>query len=157
MGRAHPWKRQATASEGKKMNQLMTNPNQNQNQNRIGRLIEALENGALVEPVRAKARAVGKNLTSSRALKRHLKYIVPEMRLVLIKESGIKPKAITSAEDLDKFIEPLKHYSEENGFPENRCERMTQLCQHHPCLDSPLTMYLRRRRACIAAFLRCRP
>ncbi|MBS1992693.1 MAG: hypothetical protein JSS83_19375 [Cyanobacteria bacterium SZAS LIN-3] len=36
------------------------------------------------------------------------------MRLALIKESGIKPRAITSAADLDKFIEPLKHYSEEH-------------------------------------------
>ena len=44
----------------------------------------------------------------------HRKYIVPEMRLALIKEPGLKPKAITSAEDLDKFIEPLKFYSEEH-------------------------------------------
>lgn len=51
---------------------------------------------------------------TSRALKKHLKYIVPEMRLALIKEPGITPQAITSAEDLDRFVEPLKHYSEEH-------------------------------------------
>jgi len=92
------------------MNQTMTKPG------RISQLIEAVEHLAVVEPIqaKAKAKAVGKSKISSRALKKHLKYIVPEMRLALIKEPGLKPKAITSAEDLDRFIEPLKFYSEEN-------------------------------------------
>lgn len=69
------------------------------------------------EETRAADKAVKKSrssLLNSRALKRHLKYIVPEMRLALIKESGLKPQAITSADDLDRFIEPLKHYAEEH-------------------------------------------
>ena len=90
------------------MNQTMTKPG------RISQLIEAVEHLAVIEPiqVKAKAKAVGKSKISSRALKKHLKYIVPEMRLALIKEPGLKPKAITSAEDLDRFIEPLKFYSD---------------------------------------------
>jgi len=51
---------------------------------------------------------------NSRTLKRHLKYIVPEMRLALIKEPGVTPKVINGPEDLDRFVEPLKHYSEEH-------------------------------------------
>lgn len=90
------------------MNQVITN------QNKVSRLIEAVESAAAIEPVKASVRPKSKGLASSRALKRHLRYIVPEMRLALIKEPGIKPKAITSAEDLDKFIEPLKFYSEEH-------------------------------------------
>jgi len=50
---------------------------------------------------------------NSRTLKKHLKYIVPEMRLALIKEPGVKPQAIIGPEDLERFVEPLKHYSEE--------------------------------------------
>jgi len=88
------------------MNQTTTKPG------RISQLIEAVENLAEVQPTQAKAKAVGKSKIGSRALKKHLKYIVPEMRLALIKEPGLKPKAITSAEDLDKFIEPLKFYSD---------------------------------------------
>jgi DNA repair protein RadC len=88
------------------MNQTITKPG------RISQLIEAVENLAVVQPIQVKAKTGGKSRISSRALKRHLKYIVPEMRLALIKEPGLKPKAITSAEDLDKFIEPLKFYSE---------------------------------------------
>jgi DNA repair protein RadC len=83
-------------------------------QNRISQLIEVVESAAVIEHIPPRAKADGKSLTSSRALKRHLKYIVPEMRLALIKESGMKPKAITSAEDLDKFIEPLKYYDTEH-------------------------------------------
>ena len=55
-----------------------------------------------------------KKSMNSRDLKQHLKYIVPEMRLALIKESGIKPQFVTSPDDLEKFVEPLKHYSEEH-------------------------------------------
>jgi DNA repair protein RadC len=51
---------------------------------------------------------------NSRTLKKHLKYIVPEMRLVLIKEPGRKPQAVLCPDDLEGFVEPLKHYSEEH-------------------------------------------
>lgn len=51
---------------------------------------------------------------NSRTLKKHLKYIVPEMRLALIKEPGGKPLPIGCPEDLEKFVAPLKMYSEEH-------------------------------------------
>ncbi len=51
---------------------------------------------------------------NSRILKKHLKYIVPQMRLALIKEPGGKPLPIGCPDDLERFVEPLKHYSEEH-------------------------------------------
>jgi len=50
---------------------------------------------------------------NTRTLKKHLKYIVPEMRLAMIKEPGPNPLPIGSPDDLEKFVEPLKHYAEE--------------------------------------------
>ena len=50
----------------------------------------------------------------SKTLIKHLKYIVPEVRLALIKEPGVKPQAIAAMEDLEKFVEPLKHYDTEH-------------------------------------------
>jgi DNA repair protein RadC len=51
---------------------------------------------------------------NTRSLKRHLKYIVPQMRLALIKEPGAAPVPITCPDDIEKFVEPLKIYSEEH-------------------------------------------
>ncbi len=51
---------------------------------------------------------------NTRKLKKHLKYIVPEIRLALIKEPGGKPLPIGSPEDLEKFVEPLRHYDSEH-------------------------------------------
>ncbi len=51
---------------------------------------------------------------NSRTLKKQLKYIVPEIRLALIKEPGGKPVSVGCPEDLEKFIEPLKILSEEH-------------------------------------------
>jgi len=50
---------------------------------------------------------------NSKNLKKHLKYIVPEMRLALIKEPGANPLPVNCPDDLAKFVEPLRHYSEE--------------------------------------------
>lgn len=50
---------------------------------------------------------------NSRTLKKLLKYIVPEMRLALIKEPGGNPLPINCPDDIEKFVEPLRHYSEE--------------------------------------------
>lgn len=55
-----------------------------------------------------------KKSMNSRSLKQHLKYLVPEIRLALIKEPAKAPPAILGPEDIDLFIEPLKHYPEEN-------------------------------------------
>lgn len=51
---------------------------------------------------------------NTRTLKKHLRYIVPQIRLVMIKEPGPDPCPIYTPDDLDKFVEPLKHYSEEH-------------------------------------------
>ncbi|TXI89710.1 MAG: DNA repair protein RadC [Burkholderiaceae bacterium] len=51
---------------------------------------------------------------NKRALKNHLKYIVPEYKLALIKESGIEPKVIRTPDDVERVLEPLKHYAEEH-------------------------------------------
>lgn len=51
---------------------------------------------------------------NSRTLKKHLKYIVPEIRLALIKEPGGKPQEIRCPDDIERFVEPLKFYAEEN-------------------------------------------
>jgi DNA repair protein RadC len=54
------------------------------------------------------------NSRYGRHLKKHLKYIVPQIRLALIKEPGPEPIPIFSPESLERFVEPLKHYSEEH-------------------------------------------
>jgi DNA repair protein RadC len=51
---------------------------------------------------------------NSRTLKKHLRYMIPQMRLALIKEAGMKPHKICNPNDVEQFIEPLKHYSEEH-------------------------------------------
>ena len=55
-----------------------------------------------------------KTTMNSRSLKKHLKYIVPEMRLALIKEPGVKPQAVMTPDDLERFVEPLKYYDTEH-------------------------------------------
>lgn len=50
----------------------------------------------------------------ARPLKKHLKYLIPQYRLVLVKEPGAAPKTIACAQDIEQFIEPLKHYAEEH-------------------------------------------
>lgn len=50
---------------------------------------------------------------SSRMIKNHMKYIVPQMKLALIREPGPEPIAITSADSIGQFVEPLRHSSEE--------------------------------------------
>jgi len=51
---------------------------------------------------------------NTKNLKKHLRYIVPQMRLALIKEPGVKPQLINRPADLERFVEPLKMYSEEH-------------------------------------------
>ncbi len=56
----------------------------------------------------------GKAKREARPLRKHLKYLIPQYRLVLVKEPGVTPKNITSPDDIEQFIEPLKHYAEEH-------------------------------------------
>jgi DNA repair protein RadC len=61
---------------------------------------------------KAQSKAKSKKV-SSRMIKNHMKYIVPQMKLVLIRESGPEPIVITSADSIGQFVEPLRHSSEE--------------------------------------------
>ena len=54
-----------------------------------------------------------RKLTKS-VLKKHLQYIVPEIKLALIKEPGVKPFAIHEPMSLKRLVEPMKFYSEEH-------------------------------------------
>ncbi len=51
---------------------------------------------------------------NSRKLKSHLKYLVPEIRLALIKETNTKPHAVLSPDNLAPLVEPLKYYADEH-------------------------------------------
>jgi DNA repair protein RadC len=55
-----------------------------------------------------------KTTMNSRNLKNHFRYLVPQIRLALIKEPGVEPQLLTGPADLEKFVEPLKTYSEEH-------------------------------------------
>jgi DNA repair protein RadC len=59
------------------------------------------------------SRAKGKE-RGTRALRRHFKYIVPQYRLILVKEPGIKPTKIEDPISFHHFVQPLAHYSEEH-------------------------------------------
>ncbi|PZM78715.1 MAG: hypothetical protein DKT66_23580 [Candidatus Melainabacteria bacterium] len=41
-------------------------------------------------------------------------YIVPQYRLILVKEPGIKPTHISDPISFHHFVQPLAHYSEEH-------------------------------------------
>lgn len=51
---------------------------------------------------------------NTKTLNQHLKYIVPQMRLALIKEPGAQPVSIGCPDDIERFVEPMKLYSEEH-------------------------------------------
>ncbi|MBX9693621.1 MAG: hypothetical protein K2Z81_14630 [Cyanobacteria bacterium] len=51
---------------------------------------------------------------NSRTLKKQLKYIVPEIRLALIREPGGQSVPIGCPDDLEQFVAPLKILSEEH-------------------------------------------
>ncbi|MBX9772200.1 MAG: hypothetical protein K2X29_12560 [Candidatus Obscuribacterales bacterium] len=47
------------------------------------------------------------------ALKKHLRYQIPQIKLALIRENDVEPKKIFSPNDIAIFVEPLKLASEE--------------------------------------------
>lgn len=50
---------------------------------------------------------------SKQFVKRHLKYPVPQFKLALLREKECKTFGMFSPSDVEKFVEPLKHCSEE--------------------------------------------
>ena len=67
---------------------------------------------------------------NTKTLEKHLKYIVPEMRLALIRETSVKPQMIRHPADVEKFIEPLRHYSEEH-FVSFHLDAKNQVIGYH--------------------------
>jgi DNA repair protein RadC len=60
------------------------------------------------------AKTKARKRKTTRPLKKHFQYIIPQYRLILVKEPGIKPTQITDAIAFQHFIQPLTLYSEEH-------------------------------------------
>lgn len=52
--------------------------------------------------------------TRAKELRKHLEYIVPQIRLVMLKEPGVKAKCITMPGEVERFVEPLKFHDVEH-------------------------------------------
>jgi DNA repair protein RadC len=51
---------------------------------------------------------------NTRALKKHLKYKIPQIKLAILREPTSQPlPAICTPDDLEQYLEPMKHLSEE--------------------------------------------
>lgn len=50
---------------------------------------------------------------NKRAIKKHLSYMIPKLKLVLIREGDSEPVPIVTPDDLEPFVRPLQHASEE--------------------------------------------
>ena len=61
-----------------------------------------------------KERKERKEKLTKSVLKKHLKYIVPEIKLALIKEPGVKLHSIHGPQEIERLIEPMKFYPEEH-------------------------------------------
>jgi len=51
---------------------------------------------------------------NTRALKKHMKYRIPQLKLALIREPNSKTIPVVTPEDVEYFAEPLKHMPEEH-------------------------------------------
>jgi DNA repair protein RadC len=52
---------------------------------------------------------------NTRTLKKHLKYKIPQIKLAILRESTSEPlPAISTPDDFEEYLEPLKHMSEEH-------------------------------------------
>jgi DNA repair protein RadC len=52
---------------------------------------------------------------NTRTLKKHLKYKIPQIKLAILREPTSEPlPAIRTPEDLEQYLEPMKHLSEEH-------------------------------------------
>lgn len=55
-----------------------------------------------------------KKIKGTRALRKHFRYLVPQYKLILVKEPGVKLTKIEDPISFHHFIQPLAHYSEEH-------------------------------------------
>jgi DNA repair protein RadC len=52
---------------------------------------------------------------NTRTLKQHLKYKIPQIKLAILREPSSEPQpAIRTPNDLEQYLEPMKHLSEEH-------------------------------------------
>ena len=52
---------------------------------------------------------------NTRTLKKHLKYKIPQIKLAILREPSSEPlPAIRTPSDLEQYLEPMKHLSEEH-------------------------------------------
>lgn len=65
-------------------------------------------------PAKDPAKGTAKKRKTTRPLKKHYQYIIPQYRLILVKEPGVKPTKITDPISFHHFIQPLTQYSEEH-------------------------------------------
>jgi len=85
---------------------------------------------------RSDNKTLKKKRLSGTTLKNHLKYIVPELKLALIKEPGVKPHAIHGPQEIEHLIEPMKFYPD--YVPKlNMCRRWQQA---HPVRGGALAL-----------------
>lgn len=65
-----------------------------------------------------------------RQLAKHLKYMVPEIRLALIREPESKALPVQCPQDVEKFVEPLRFYDTEHfvAFHLNARHEVTGYC-----------------------------
>lgn len=71
--------------------------------------VMTLAGGSVAAAAKVKARRGG-----ARKLAKHLQYMVPEVRLALIREPESKALPVQCPEDVEKFVEPLKFYDSEH-------------------------------------------
>jgi DNA repair protein RadC len=50
---------------------------------------------------------------STKLISKHLKYKIPQFKLALIREPEPKATSIHTPDDIEQFVEPMKHFSEE--------------------------------------------
>jgi DNA repair protein RadC len=56
----------------------------------------------------------GLKLMNKTKLKKQLSYIIPQLKLVLIREDFEETESIRVPSDISKYVEPMRHLSEEN-------------------------------------------
>lgn len=72
------------------------------------------ETGDMKLKVRKNKSRSQKASNESKLIKSHFQYIVPQLRLVLVREPGVKPTHISDPTAFQRFVEPLAYYSEEH-------------------------------------------
>lgn len=74
---------------------------------------------------------------NTRTLKKHLKYKIPQIKLAILREPTSEPlPAIRTPSDLEQYLEPMKHLSEEN-FVALHLDARNQVTGYHVVVTEP--------------------